>query len=291
MEIENLKLLEKEKGVDSKSIPFPHIADYQDYRLFLNNFYEYKHSINPAFSKRRFAQIAGFKSPNYLQLIVEGKRNLLEDTALELADGFKMSSSEKEIFISLVKKDLAKTEKEKAQAEHLRLLAIKKLVSKQMPTDQIRVLSEWYHLPVRELVQLKDFCADGDWISEKLFDLITPEQAMQSLELLQKAGFVTVKEGRHTLTEPVLTLETTRFQGVLFKKYQVDTLKIWSQHFEKMSDQNKEAIVLNVPINSNKIPELKKRMDGFIDELIGWLQDEKDADQVIQIGSHIVPYK
>ena len=58
-----------------------------------------------------------------------------------------------------------------------------------------------------------------------------------------------------------------------------------------MTLDKKESIILNIPINSKNIPELQNRIDAFMDEIIGWLQDETEADQVIQLGAHLVPFK
>lgn len=281
-----------EREVSRDSIPVcPQVIQYNDYRLYLRDLYSYKKAINPSFSMRRFAQISGFKSPNYLQLIVEGKRNLSPELARSLANAFKFSENEKAIFVALVKKANAKTEKEIAEGERERLLAIKKFVAKKMPADQIRVLTEWYHLPIRELVLLPDFRLDGQWISEKLFGLVTPDQAVKSFELLVSAGFIGVVGGRYEVKEPVMTLETIRFRGEFLKKYQSDTLCVWSKALEKMSEQHKEAIVLNIPIATKNIPELKLRINAFMDELIGWLQDEPAPDQVVQLGTHLIPFK
>jgi uncharacterized protein (TIGR02147 family) len=280
-----------EMELEKKMPVAPQISTYRCYRLFLKDLFAFKQFVNPSFSRRRFAQIAGFKSPNYLQLIIDGKRNLSESTAASLAKAFKFNNFEKELFLALVKKTSARNEKEVQEAERFRLLAIKKFVSKKMPSEQAQILSEWYHMLVRELVLLPNFQPTGTWISKKLFDLVTPEQAEKSLRLLLQSGFLVQENGSYKIVDPVLTAETAHFKDTYLKKYHSDTLKIWSQSLEKMSDTQKEAVILNIPIDSKKIPELNKKINTFLDELIGWLQDEKNADQVIQLGTYVIPFK
>jgi hypothetical protein len=46
---------------------------------------------------------------------------------------------------------------------------------------------------------------------------------------------------------------------------------------------------INIPINAEKIPELKSRIQLLQDEIIGWLQDEKKPTQIVQLGTYMVP--
>lgn len=61
----------------------PDISEYMDYRQFLLDFYEYKKYLSRRdlrpYTYAVFSAGANIKSPNYLKLIIEGKRNLSED--------------------------------------------------------------------------------------------------------------------------------------------------------------------------------------------------------------------
>jgi len=48
---------------------------YKDYRLFLEDYYKARQSENNGkFSYRQFSKEAGFGSPNYLPMIISGKK-------------------------------------------------------------------------------------------------------------------------------------------------------------------------------------------------------------------------
>lgn len=60
----------------------PNLNDYLNYRDYLKDFYEYKrrsHDGLRPYSYSVFSAAADIRSPNYLKLIIEGKRNLSED--------------------------------------------------------------------------------------------------------------------------------------------------------------------------------------------------------------------
>lgn len=268
----------------------PEVKGYLSYRKYLNDFFYFKKSMNPSFSFRRFAQIAGFKSPNYLQWIIDGKRNLTEKTAEHLAECFKFSKADTQLFISLVRLEHAETEKEKLEAERLRLISIKRAVAKEIPSAQAQVLAQWYHLLVRELFIVERSSYSGKWISEALSGLISPSQAEDSVMLLLKAGFLKFDNKKYSVTDAVLDTNEAHFQHVLMQKHHAELLKVWSQNLEKLTPHQQELGVLNIPIHSKKIPKLRRCIRQFQDEILGLVQDEKDPDCLVQLGTYLIPF-
>ena len=111
---------------------FPLIEKYRDYRKFLSDYYAFKKSHRSGFSFRKFSSKAGLKSPNYLQLVMRGDRNLSEEIAVNVANAMELSISQKKYFISLIRQENAKTDDELSKAKEASLVALKKLVSKYM---------------------------------------------------------------------------------------------------------------------------------------------------------------
>lgn len=73
----------KGKEISTASAVMPQVSDYLDYRQFLADFYEYKRQATKnsrrAYNYAMFSAAANIKSPNYLKMIIEGKRNLSDD--------------------------------------------------------------------------------------------------------------------------------------------------------------------------------------------------------------------
>ena len=51
------------------------ITEYQNYREYMRDFYE-ERKRSSLFSWREFSKLAGFASPNFMQLVCEGKSRL-----------------------------------------------------------------------------------------------------------------------------------------------------------------------------------------------------------------------
>lgn len=73
----------KGKEISMGSANPPILSDYMNYRQFLADFYQFKRKASKgslrAYNYAVFSAAANIKSPNYLKMIIEGKRNLSED--------------------------------------------------------------------------------------------------------------------------------------------------------------------------------------------------------------------
>ncbi len=73
----------KGKEISMTSVVAPVLSDYMNYRQFLADYYQYKKASSKgslrAYNYAVFSAAANIKSPNYLKMIIEGKRNLSED--------------------------------------------------------------------------------------------------------------------------------------------------------------------------------------------------------------------
>lgn len=266
----------------------PQILDYKDYRRFLSDFYYFKKNLRAGFSFRRFSQMVGVSSPNYLQLVMHGKRNLSDETAARVAKALGLLGPEKRYFIALVARENAKSEDQRLQAQNEILRSVKDLVSKEIPRAKVHVLTEWYHLVVRELVLLRDFEPSGDWISQRMRGWISPAEAERSISFLLKSGFLQNHGGRFVQSDPVLDTGNA-FDEAIGLKFHSSTLSAWSKAIYESDKCLREFGVLNIPIAAGKIPELKERMRKFQDEILGWVQDENDPDRIVQLGVYLIP--
>jgi uncharacterized protein (TIGR02147 family) len=99
--MQNSETLLNHKSANSiASVANPILSDYMDYRLFLADFYHYKKdqtkaSLRP-YNYAIFSAAADIKSPNYLKMIIEGKRNLSMDMVSKFgrACGFNKAQSD-----------------------------------------------------------------------------------------------------------------------------------------------------------------------------------------------------
>lgn len=75
------------------------IFTYTDYREYLKDFLKNRQATGEAASYRWLNQRAGFTSPNYLHLVIHGKRHLSSDASVRLGKLMKLNRSETDFFL------------------------------------------------------------------------------------------------------------------------------------------------------------------------------------------------
>lgn len=168
----------------------PNLSEYMDYRLYLADFYlakksQTRTSIRP-YSYAIFSAAADIKSPNYLKMIIEGKRNLSLDMVAKFARACGLN---------------------KAQSEELRLLVI--FNQAEDPADRnyaLKQLSEYRVEQKLKLGQLdrKVFEKVPNWIGWIIYAMVDQEgvsfESAQLKDLLRgKASEAEINEALENL--------------------------------------------------------------------------------------------
>ena len=105
------------------------------------------------FSFRFFSKQAGFGSPNYLKLVMDGKRNLSAEAIGKFAKGLSLDNHESEYFRYMVEYDQCENVHKKRVYE-AKLLYLRELFKvKTLIPELYDYYHEWYHAAIREMVK------------------------------------------------------------------------------------------------------------------------------------------
>lgn len=278
--------------VPSKSILGPKIEEYDCYREFLRDYYAFKKNQFSGFTFRRFSQLSGFKSPNFIQLVIKGERNLTLESARKIAKGLKLKREQTSFFEALVREAHAKDEKSLQEAKAFRLRALRKILTKQVGGEKIKILEKWYHFAVREVVALDDFIMNPDYVSEALLGLISPDQARESMALLIREGIIKQdSSGRWVQADLVLDACGDELLGEMIKKFHEETLKFWSTSLGQFNRELRNTSCLTMSVSKKTAGLIKEKMRNFEDEIIGMVGKEKKSEIIVQLGTYLIPFK
>ena len=270
----------------------PRIIDYENYHDFVRDFFHFKKAQSKTFSYRRFAALAGIKSSNFLQLVMKNQRRLSPEMAGQVAKAMKLLKPEADYFVALVHLEQSANAEQTMQYDKQKKIAIRKIITKVVPSEKSKYLSVWYFPLIRELAFLADFTCEPSWISKKLKGLVTPTQAQEAIEVLSHLKLWKLNAKNKVIVEDVFMdtgLESTTYQDISITQIHKENLLAWTKIIDTIPKEDRELGMLNIPIHHGKIPEFKKRIQHFQDEIIGWLQDEKDPTQIVQLGTYLVP--
>jgi uncharacterized protein (TIGR02147 family) len=173
-----------------KSNSLPSIFEYTDYRRFLADYYQSAKASHRGFSFRSFSMMAGFTSPNFLKLVIQGKRNLSELSTRSFARALKLGKNEAHFFSHLVQMNQAKSHDVKQH--HASKMQASRTFQKFHPlkADEFHYYCQWFWIPVRELIGLVEFREDPEWVAAQLFPPIKDYEAKEALEGLQRLGLI-----------------------------------------------------------------------------------------------------
>jgi len=168
----------------------PSVFEYTDYRGFLKDYYRKAKEADPRYSFRFFAARAGFRSPNFLQLVMNGKRNLSEASIASLARALYLNSQALRYFRNLVLLNQSPHLEDRQRFTEQLLKSRKARTIRPLRQAQYHYYARWYFIPIRELVIHKNFREDSEWIASQLIPKIEPKEAEEALKQLEELGLL-----------------------------------------------------------------------------------------------------
>lgn len=164
---------------------------FDDYRRYLREAFDLRSSRNKSYSLRAFARDLGLAVSTLTELL-NGKYGLSPERAVSVAKNLNLNDLQTQHFSNLVAMKYARKAEDKERA---RLAVEERLAtpSQELTTDQFKTVSEWHHLAILELAELKGFVSDPVWMSKRLG--LTLEVVQESLDRMERLGLITRNEG------------------------------------------------------------------------------------------------
>lgn len=258
---------------------------YLDYRKYLADSFEEMKVAHPGFSHRAFARMAGFRSSNFLMLVMQGKRNLSGTGIQKVSRALKLKKKEIQFFENLVRFNQSKTDAEK-NLYYERIASNRKYAeARRLEKGQFEYYSRWFIPVIREMVLLDEFNEDPAWIAARLSPTITPREAKAALALLLDIGLLArddkgrlVQNERHIASgDEVSSLAMTNFQREMIERA--------AESIDATPPDRREVGSVTFAVSRDKLVEAKRMIRDFRSKLSGFLaEDEGDADAVYQFN-------
>jgi len=259
------------------------VFSYLDYREFLKaRFARLKKTSR--LTHRALSQKAGFSSPNFFKLVMEGQRNLSEKSAAKVARALELEPREAEFFAQLVRFNQAKSlEAKESLYEELKLLR-RDLPLQRLEHSQFEYFDQWYAVAIRELVALADFREDPEWIAAKLRHRVTPAQVKRALRLLERLSLLRRGEdGRLTQSQAPLSTgdEVTSLAAYRFHQAMMDQAK---QALRDTPAPLRDISSVTVAVSKDASERIKQRIRQFRKEVLAMSEEAGRGEAVYQMN-------
>lgn len=266
------------------------IFSYTNYRKYLLDYYTIQKKQTRFFSYRYFSSKAGFSSHNVLKNVLHGNRNIGINSILKFSTALNLTAKEAEYFKLLVLYDQSKSEHEKNDL----LLKIHKYrqlpKAKKLSKLQNKFFSDWYHVAVRELIVLKDFKEDYEYLAAMLFPPIKPEQVKESLRLLEEINLIRRdKNGGLKQVDPHLE-PPEGMDPVQYSAFVSRLIKLGENAMQRFTPSEREIRVLTYPVTQKAFHELAAAVRNFMEEAKAIIISDTAEPQIVcQLNVQLFP--
>jgi uncharacterized protein (TIGR02147 family) len=266
----------------------PDLLHYGDYRQYLADYHAWRKQRDPRFSLRKFAIELGFSSHTMLRYILEGKRNLGKRTLVKLSLGLGLSGRRADFFENLVFFNQAGTLQERDHFYQKILASDKSRGLKKMEARQFEVLKTWYHIAIREMLNLGAFKPSPEWIARKLLPPIEAREARESLKTLLESGLIRrTANGYRPVNDAITTDDET--MALFVRNYHLEMLELAKRAIDAVPPELRDISSVCMTIREADFPKLKKQLQLMRKELRVFAAEGKEAERVVQVNIQLFP--
>ncbi len=181
----------------SEPKPGPVLAEYTDFRLYLKDVYDHRRATEStglrSYSYSTFSAAADIKSPNYLKLIIEGRRNLSEDMITRFAKALRLNKPEADEFRALVRygQCTEPLERNHFLRELADLRARRAFDAGQINQRSWDKVPGWIGWVIYAMAEQSNVAFDADKIQKLFRAKASPDEIRESLKKLLESGELT----------------------------------------------------------------------------------------------------
>jgi uncharacterized protein (TIGR02147 family) len=265
------------------------VFEYDNYRTYLRDLYERLKATRPHFSYRYFSAKAGFRSPNFLKLVIDGKRNLSAESIEKFVHALKLKKGEGEFFRTLVLMNQARTSDEKKfHTENLMRSRPFRHVHP-IRKDQYDYYSQWYNVPIRELISLAGFREDPDWIARTLVPPVSPRQARKALERMLALGLVQRDDSGKLIPTDAFITTGDEVTSASVTQYHREMLRKASEAIDRFPPGERDISSVTISLSGKRFEQIKQLVQKFRKELLAIADQDPSPEGVFQVNLQLFP--
>lgn len=244
----------------------PAVGESMDFRKYLEDFYLYKRELTKRdlrpYSYAMFSAAANIKSPNYLRMIIEGKRNLSEEMIGKFAKAMGLNREEAQDFRLLVLYNQATDPAE-------RNLLLKQLseyrVSQKLKSGQIdrktwEKIPSWISWILYAMIDQENVRFDASVLRDLLRKKASSDEIQEALQVLINSGEIELdatgaaKKARNLIESP------EEVPVALVRKLQAQLMYLGMESLFNDSPLDREFGTLTLSLTQSEFEELKFKL-------------------------------
>lgn len=264
------------------------IYSYNDYRLFMRDYFESERKRNKAFSTRYFAARAGFSSHSFCGFLIRGERNLSLESVDKVARALSLKGKQADFFRLLVAYTQARTTAEKERLfKEINILRRNTSFYK-LNQNQYAYFEQWYYPILRELAVFADWHGDYEHLARLCVPSISAVEAKKAVSTLCEMNLlVQNQDGTFSQTSEAVTGES--LPGHLVKAARKKHIELALNASENMRPAERNLSAAIVGLSAAKFSEASQLIDSLRERIVAMAAEDQDADKIYQINFQLFP--
>lgn len=259
---------------------------FKHYVSYLQATLEQRTRRNPNYSLRAFARDLNI-SVSSLYEVLNGKGGLSALKASQIVKKIGLKGYDREVFLTSVSAAHGRSQSKKKTAE-VKLRSLLKTIKtfSIMDLDRFKFISEWHYLAILELARLDDFKPHAGWIAKKLN--VEVEIVKESLERLERLGFIKTKNGRFKVVE-IHTETISDVPSDAIRAFHASALALSGQRLSTVPVDQREYRTMFFAVQKRDLIEMKSKIREFQQNFFNVFDPKSQSDSVYALSIQLFP--
>lgn len=264
------------------------IYDYSNYREYIKARIDHLRETVEGFTFRAFAADAGFKSPNYLKLIMDGKRNLSLEGARKAGKGLRLNARETEYFELLVNANQATDIHERSDLSAKLMSLRMKYSGRPVKSVNYDYFKTWYNILVREALFVP-----SDIPIEKRGDAFHPKLSAKEIEasINEMAGLgllVKSEDGKWAPKEETLRTDDF-FSNSALLAFHLKMMDLAKNSLTEFRGTEREIGALTLSLSPRSFVKVRELLRALKAEVLAIAENDSGKEDVFQLNLQLFP--
>jgi uncharacterized protein (TIGR02147 family) len=251
-----------------------------NYRNILLQEYKKRKEFNPQYSRVAFAKKIGLPA-SQLHDILKRRYGLSVERAFNISEKLGFDKYKQSLFCTLVESEHSRSRTHRQSAQKKLKLILKKLQITRMAIDKFKLISDWPHFAIMELIELKNFQPNVSWIANRLG--ITEERAFQAVSRLERLRLLKINGPKWKIATDA-TLVGGEQPSATIRLFHKNVLTRAIKALEQQCISDREFISATFAMNKDQIPQAKKKLQNFLEDFSLEYTKVNDKDCVYNLS-------
>lgn len=266
-------------------MPMKNIFGYQDYRAYLNDFYRARKERARGYSYRQFSLAAGIDSPNYLKMVIDGRRPLVGEMIFKFGKALGFGFEEHQWFEALVQLAHASSADEKKFHQH-KLARLKRHRPEQRAVSDAALVARWYYPAILVSVDGLPVVSAVDDLSGKL--RIPKSETQKVISLLKDRDAIREGNGKLAINESYFQLIDRKASMDNMKRFLREQMHLSSVALGKYYERDGKFLAHTFTVREGSLPFYADKMKTFLEDLTAQSNAEP-AERLVQLNMQMFP--